>query len=288
MPGRLLIILGPTAIGKTDFAISKALEVGSPVISCDSRQIFREMSIGTAVPSPEQLAAVKHYFIQTRSVTENYTAGDYEVDALALIRRLFAEGHETLVMTGGSMFYIDAVCGGLDSLPQVDPAIRAGLMERLRTEGPASLAEELRRLDPASYETLELTNGQRVVRALEVCIGTGKPFSSFKTGQRRQREFSIEKIGLNRPRAELYARIDRRVLQMMEAGLVDEVRSLLPYRSCPALQTVGYREIFSYLDGDISLDRAVELVQQHSRNYAKRQLTWWRRDPSITWLPATR
>ena len=228
MPGRLLIILGPTAVGKTDFAISKALEVGSPVISCDSRQIFREMSIGTAVPSPEQLAAVKHYFIQTRSVTENYTAGDYEVDALALIRRLFAEGHETLVMTGGSMFYIDAVCGGLDSLPQVDPAIRAGLMERLRTEGPASLAEELRRLDPASYETLELTNGQRVVRALEVCIGTGKPFSSCKTGQRRQREFSIEKIGLNRPRAELYARIDRRVLQMMEAGLVDEVRSLLP------------------------------------------------------------
>ena len=161
-------------------------------------------------------------------------------------------------------------------------------MERLRTEGPASLAEELRRLDPASYETLELTNGQRVVRALEVCIGTGKPFSSFKTGVRRQREFQIEKIGLNRPRAELYARIDRRVLQMMEAGLVDEVRSLLPYRSCPALQTVGYREIFSYLDGDISLDRAVELVQQHSRNYAKRQLTWWRRDPSITWLPATR
>ncbi len=161
-------------------------------------------------------------------------------------------------------------------------------MERLRAEGPGPLAEELRRRDPASYETLELTNGQRVVRALEVCIGTGKPFSSFKTGQRRQREFQIEKIGLNRPRAELYARIDRRVLQMMEAGLVDEVRSLLPYRSCPALQTVGYREIFSYLDGDISLDRAVELVQQHSRNYAKRQLTWWRRDPSITWLPATR
>ena len=162
MPGRLLIILGPTAVGKTDFAISKALEVGSPVISCDSRQIFREMSIGTAVPSPEQLSAVPHYFIQTRSVTENYTAGDYEVDALALIRRLFAEGHETLVMTGGSMFYIDAVCGGLDSLPQVDPAIRAGLMERLRAEGPGPLAEQLRKLDPASYETLELTNGQRV------------------------------------------------------------------------------------------------------------------------------
>jgi tRNA dimethylallyltransferase len=286
MPGRLLIILGPTAVGKTDFAISKALEVGSPVISCDSRQIFREMSIGTAVPSPEQLAAVKHYFIQTRSVTENYTAGDYEVDALALIRRLFAEGHETLVMTGGSMFYIDAVCGGLDSLPQVDPAIRAGLMERLRAEGPGPLAEELHRRDPASYETLELTNGQRVVRALEVCIGTGKPFSSFKTGQRRQREFSIEKIGLNRPRAELYARIDRRVLQMMEAGLLEEAKAVYPKRALNSLQTVGYKELFAYLDGEYDLHRAIELIQQNSRHYAKRQLTWFRRDNEIHWLNA--
>ena len=281
---RLLIILGPTAVGKTDYSISKALEYGSPVISCDSRQIFRNMSIGTAVPDASQLAAVKHYFIQTVPVTQAYTAGDYETDAVSLIESLFAEGHETLVMTGGSMFYIDAVCNGLDSLPDGDQELRAGLWKRLGTEGIESLAEELRQKDPLTYSRIDRSNSQRVIRALEVCLVSGRPFSSFKTGIRRQRSFEIEKVGLTRPREELYARIDQRVRRMIEAGLVEEVRSLLPYRNCQALQTVGYKEIFDYLDGKCSMDEAVRLISRNTRHYAKKQMTWWRRDEKISWI----
>lgn len=284
MSRRLLIILGPTAVGKTDYSISKALEYGSPVISCDSRQIFMNMSIGTAVPSASQLAAVKHYFIQTVPVTQAYTAGDYELDAVALAERLFEEGHETLVMTGGSMFYIDAVCNGLDNLPDGDPGLRAELWKRLGEEGVETLAEELRSKDPLTYSQIDIRNSQRVIRALEVCIVSGRPFSSFKTGARRSRSFQIEKVGLTRPREELYSRIDRRVLNMMDEGLVEEARSLLPYRNCQALQTVGYREVFEYLDNKIPLEEAVRLIQRNTRHYAKKQLTWWRRDPDIKWI----
>lgn len=284
MGRKLVIVLGPTAVGKTDFSIELALKCGSPVISCDSRQIFREMTIGTAVPSASQLAAVKHYFIHSHSVTDNYTAGRYEIEALELIGRLFAEGHETLVMAGGSGFYIDAVCKGLDDFPPADQELRAALSERLRTEGVESLRLDLKRLDPESYESIDIANGQRVVRALEVCLMTGRKFSSFKTATVKKRDFEIEKIGLTRPRDVLYDRINRRVLQMADDGLVDEVRSLVPYRSLPALQTVGYREIFDYLDGSISLERAVELIQRNTRHYAKRQLTWWARDPEIRWI----
>ena len=284
MQRRLVIILGPTAVGKTDFSIGKAIEYGSPVISCDSRQIYKDMTIGTAVPDASQLAAVKHYFIQTVPVTETYTAGDYERDAIALVRKLFSEGHETLVMTGGSMFYIDAVCNGLDDLPDGDPSVRAGLWDRLEAEGIDRLAEELRQRDPETYSEIDIKNSQRVIRALEVSIVSGRPLSSFKTRTRKTRNFEIEKIGLARPREELYSRIDRRVLSMMEAGLEDEVRSLIPFRNCQALQTVGYKEMFEYLDGNIPIEEAIRLIQRNTRHYAKRQLTWWRRDPDINWI----
>lgn len=284
MERRLLIILGPTAVGKTDLSIGKALEYGSPVISCDSRQIFKDMTIGTAVPDASQLAAVKHYFIQTVPLTDVYTAGDYEQDAITLIEKLFDEGHETLVMTGGSMFYIDAVCKGLDDLPDGEPGLRKELWNRLAEEGVDVLAEELRLKDPLTYSRIDVKNSQRVIRALEVCLLTGKPFSSYKTGVLRTRPFTIEKVGLQRPREELYSRINRRVLDMIDAGLEDEVRTLIPYRDCQALQTVGYKEMFKYIDGECSLDEAVRMIQLNTRHYAKRQLTWWRRDPDIRWI----
>ena len=283
MPRRLVIVLGPTAVGKTEYSVRKALEYGSPIISCDSRQIYKEMTIGTAVPNKEQLETVKHYFIQTVPVTEPYTAGDYERDALALIERLFEEGHETLVMTGGSMFYIDAVCDGLDDLPDGDPELRKALWEIVDSEGLESLVEELAARDPITYSRIDKRNSQRVVRALEVCLVSSRPLSSFKSGGKK-RDFEIEKIGLERPREDLYARIDRRVLKMMDEGLVDEVRSLLPYRDCQALQTVGYKEIFDYLDNKVPLDEAVRLIQRNTRHYAKKQMTWWRRDQAIKWI----
>ena len=304
MAGRkLIIILGPTAVGKTDYSIETALRYGSPVISCDSRQIYKEMTIGTAVPDASQLAAVKHYFIHSHTVTELYTAGKYEVEALDLINRLFDEGHETLVMAGGSGFYVDALVNGLDDFPSADLKLRKELTDRLENEGVESLRIELKALDPESYETIDIANGQRVVRALEVCLMTGKPFSSFKTSSRKKRDFEIEKIGLTRPRDVLYDRINRRVLQMVDDGLVDEVRSLMQYRDLAALQTVGYKEIFDWFDfesglltldgwgpttpGDgpvTSLERAVELIQRNTRRYAKRQLSYWGRDKEIKWL----
>ena len=284
MDRKLLIILGPTAVGKTDYSIKEALKYGSPVISCDSRQIFREMSIGTAVPSDEQLSAVPHYFIHSHSVTELYSAGRYEVEALALVERLFDEGHDTLVMAGGSGFYIDAFCRGLDDFPPVDMELRESLNRRLREEGVESLRLDLKRLDPESYSSMDIANGQRVLRALEVCLTAGRPYSSFKTSPSRKRNFSIEKTGLTRPRDVLYDRINRRVLGMVDSGLVEEVRGLAGYRHLPALQTVGYKEIFQYLDGEISLDRAVELIQRNTRHYAKRQLAYWARDPEIRWI----
>ena len=300
---KLKIILGPTAVGKTDYSIEAALNYESPVISCDSRQIYKEMSIGTAVPDASQLAAVKHYFIHSHTVTELYTAGKYEIEALGLINRLFDEGHDTLVMAGGSGFYVDALVNGLDDFPAADQELRNSLMARLKAEGVESLRLELKALDPESYATIDVANGQRVVRALEVCLMTGKPFSSFKTSAVKKRDFEIEKIGLTRPRDVLYDRINRRVINMIDDGLVDEVRSVMQYRDLAALQTVGYKEIFDwfdFLDGKVStegwgpttpgdgpvtsLDRAIELIQRNTRRYAKRQLSYWGRDKEIKWL----
>ena len=286
MPRRLEIILGPTAVGKTGYAIRRALECGSPVISCDSRQIYKELKIGTAAPSDEELAAVQHYFIRTTPVTRYYTAGIYEVEALDLVNRLFAEGHETLVMCGGSMLYIDAFCYGLDDFPEVPIQLREHLMECLQSEGVDVLARDLKELDPVTYSEIDLSNGQRVIRALEVCLYTGKPFSSFKTRSFKERDFEIVKVGLDRHREELYERINARVLAMVDAGLEAEARSLLPYRALPALQTVGYKEFFDYFDGACDLDETIRRIQRNTRHYAKRQLTWWRRDPSIRWIPA--
>ena len=283
MTRRIEIILGPTGVGKTSYAIRRALECGSPVISCDSRQIYKELCIGTAVPSPEELAAVKHYFIRTVPITENYTAGIYEVQAIELVNKLFAEGHDTLVMSGGSMLYIDAFCFGLDDFPEVPLQLRQHLMECLRSEGVEVLAEQLKELDPVSYSEIDLSNGQRVIRALEVSMYTGEPFSSFKTRRFKERDFEILKIGLERPREELYDRINARVLDMMDRGLEAEASSMLPYRDLPALQTVGYKEMFGYFDGEYDLDEAVRRIQVNTRHYAKRQLTWWRRDPDIRW-----
>ena len=303
MARRLVIILGPTAVGKTDYSIDLALKYGSPVISCDSRQIYKEMSIGTAVPDADQLSAVKHYFIHSHSVTQLYTAGKYEIEALELINRLFDEGHETLVMAGGSGFYVDALVNGLDDFPSADLQLRDELTLRLKEEGVEALRMELKALDPESYATIDIANGQRVVRALEVCIMTGKPFSSFKTSQTKKRDFEIEKIGLTRPRDVLYDRINRRVINMIDDGLVEEVRSLIQYRDLAALKTVGYKEIFDWFDyqdglvsdegwgptspGDgpvMSLDRAIELIQRNTRHYAKRQLSYWGRDKDIRWM----
>ncbi|MBR5250083.1 MAG: tRNA (adenosine(37)-N6)-dimethylallyltransferase MiaA [Bacteroidales bacterium] len=273
----LLLVFGPTAVGKTDYAIDLAERFGSPVISCDSRQIFREMKIGTAPPSQEQLQRVRHYFIFSHSVTQYYTAGKYELEALALLEELF-KTHDQLVMCGGSGLYIDALCNGLDDFPEADQDLRASLMQRLQTEGIESLRMELKRLDPASYETIDLANHQRIVRALEVTLMTGRTFSSFKTSPKKERPFAIRKIYLDRDREVLYDRINRRVDVMMEQGLLEEARSLLPYRSMPALNTVGYRELFDYFDGKQTLDQAVELIKRNSRRYAKRQQTWWRKD----------
>ena len=276
-------MLGPTAVGKTDYSIELAQHFDSPIISCDSRQLFRQMSIGTAVPSPEQLSRVKHYFIHSHSVEQYYTAGKYEVEALVLVEELF-RSHETLIMTGGSGLYIDAFCKGLDDFPKVDHELRQSLTARLKKGELESLQMELKILDHESYNSIDISNGQRVIRALEVTIGTGRKFSSFKTGRTRKRDFEIVKIGLTRPREVLYDRIDRRVDMMIEAGLVEEVQSLVQYRDMPALRDSGVTEIFDYLDGNHSLEEAVRLIKRNTRHYAKRQLTYWGRDEEIKWL----
>lgn len=277
---QLTVIVGPTAVGKTDYSIAKALECGSPIISCDSRQIFKEMKIGTAPPSPEQLDAVRHYFIFSNSVSEYYTAGRYEIEALALLEELF-KTHEHLIMVGGSGLYVDALCRGLDDFPQADLELRKSLMERLEKEGLESLSEELKIRDPLSYESIDIANKQRVVRALEVTITTGRTFSSFKSNTVKERPFSIKKICLVRDREILYDRINRRVDKMIQDGLVEEVAGLRKYRNMPSLNTVGYREIFEYLDGEISLERAVELIKRNTRHFAKRQMTWWRDEEKL-------
>lgn len=227
---------------------------------------------------------MKHYFIHSIHVTEPYSSGQYEIDALTLIDRLFSEGRETLVMCGGSGFYIDAVCNGLDCLPVPPPELREELTQRVKTEGVGALAEELRRLDQKAWEAIDIHNGQRVVRALETIMISGRSFTEFKLREPKKRDFEIEKICLTRPREVLYSRINERVTAMVNAGLEDEVRGLLPYRDLPALQTVGYKEMFDYIDGKTSLDEAVRLIQRNTRHYAKKQLTWWKRYSDVKWI----
>ncbi len=284
MARKLIIVSGPTAVGKTAWSIGLAQKYGSPIISCDSRQIYKEMSIGTAVPSKEELAAVKHYFIQDHSILQPYTAGDYEIEALALMDKLFADGHEILVASGGSGFFVEALCSGLPDVPKADPQLREDLDRRLREEGLESLRMDLKRLDPEAYSNIDITNPQRVLRAVEVCLLSGKTFSSFKQTAAKKRDFEIEKICMVRPREEMAERISKRVDQMLEDGLVDEVRGLQQYRNLPALRTVGYAEIFDYLDGNCTLEQAAEKIKTNTRHYAKRQLTWWRRDPEVRFM----
>ena len=279
----LIVLAGPTGVGKTDASIGIARHFGARILSSDSRQIYREMRIGTAVPEPEQLAAVPHYFIGTRSVTEPYTAGRFETDALLLLEELFARD-DYAVLAGGSGLYVDALCDGIDPVPGTDPVLRAELLERLRKKGLPSLLEQLRQLDPDHYRTMDRQNAQRVVRALEVCLETGRPYSSLRSRTPKPRPFDIVRIGLTRPREALYARIDRRVDEMLGRGLIPEARSLRPLRSCNALQTVGYRELFAYFEGQCTLDEAIRLVKRNSRRYAKRQMTWFGRDTRTRWF----
>ena len=279
----LAVVLGATATGKTGVGIRLAQAFGSEIVSSDSRQIYREMSIGTAKPTAEELAAVPHHFIDTRSVSEDYSAGRYEEDALRLLGELFAK-HDLLFLVGGSGLYIDAVCDGMDPLPAVDEGLRRRLTERFRGDGLAPLLVELEKYDPAYYRQVDRENPHRVIRALEVCLQTGRPYSSLRRGEGKQRPFDILKIGIRMPRETLYRRIDDRVDGMVAEGLEREARALYPLRDCNALQTVGYREFFEYFDGKITRDKAIELIKRNSRRYAKRQQTWFGRDDRIEWF----
>lgn len=280
---RLLVIVGPTGSGKTDLSIRLARHYGAPILSTDSRQFYRGMAIGTAQPDPDQLQAAEHHFIASHDLNEDLNCGSYETQALSCLEKLFAK-HDWVIAVGGSGLYVRALCEGMDDLPQADPELREALSRRLETEGVDALAAELRTLDPAYYARVDRKNPARVMRALEVCLQTGRPYSEQRTGVRRPRPFGIVKVGVDLPREELYARIDRRVDQMVSDGLEAEARALYPYRALNALQTVGYREFFDYFEGRTSYEEAVSLIKRNSRRYAKRQLTWFRRDPEIRWF----
>ncbi|MBO6306620.1 MAG: tRNA (adenosine(37)-N6)-dimethylallyltransferase MiaA [Paludibacteraceae bacterium] len=284
-PKNLVLILGPTGVGKTELSLRVAEHYGCPILSCDSRQVFRGIPVGTAAPTAEEQARVKHYFVAVRELEEDYNAGRYERDALELLDKLFRT-HRTVVMTGGSMLYADAVCNGLDDLPAVPAEIRAEVSRRYEEQGLAWLQSEVQRLDPAYWETVDRSNPARLAHCLELCMTTGRPYSSLRSGIVRQRPFRVLKIALTRPREELYERINRRVLQMVENGLVEEAEAVYPKRRLNSLQTVGYRELFAYMDGEYDLNRAIELIQQNTRHYAKRQMTWFKRDKQIQWLNA--
>lgn len=278
MKKHLIVIAGPTGIGKTDLSIRLAKQHQAEIISCDSRQFYREMNIGTAVPNKTDLAEVKHHFIQNLSIENPYTVGDFEKDALTKIDELHQK-NDVVIMVGGSGLYIDAVCKGLDDFPKIPTDLRARLNQRLVHEGIESLEQELNKLDPDYHKIVDKSNPHRIIRALEVCLASDKPFSSFRKKQEKTRAFNTIKIILNRDRETLYERINLRVNQMMKEGLLEEVKNLLPFRDYNALQTVGYKELFAYFDGECNLETAIEEIKKNTRRYAKRQMTWFRRDP---------
>lgn len=286
MNKHLVVIVGPTGSGKTDVSISLARHYGAPILSTDSRQVYRGLPVGTAQPTFDQLQSAEHHFIASHDLKDNLNCGEYENQALVRLGELFAR-HDRVIAVGGSGLYVQALCEGMDELPQADEALRASLSERLEKEGLETLAAELHNLDPVYYKQVDRNNPARVMRALEVCLQTGRPFSEQRTGVRKERDFEVVKIGIDLPRAELYERIDRRVDRMLAEGLEAEARAVYPLRALNALQTVGYREFFDYFDGAISYDKAVELIKRNSRRYAKRQLTWFRRDPAIRWFAPT-
>jgi tRNA dimethylallyltransferase len=279
----LITIVGPTAIGKTALSIQLATHFNAEIISCDSRQFYKEMNIGTAVPSPEELNAATHHFIQNRSVFEDYNVGDFERDALDKINELF-KTNTVVIMVGGSGLYIDAVLNGLDYFPKVSPEIRENLNQELLSKGIEHLQQQLKEVDLETYNTITLDNPQRVIRALEVCIGSGLPYSSFKNKPKEKRNFTSIKIGLNADREIMYRRINQRVDIMLQNGLLEEATNLYSHKKLNALQTVGYRELFSYFDGNISKEFAIEEIKKNTRRFAKRQLTWFRKDASIHWF----
>ncbi len=279
----LIVVLGPTGIGKTAAGIRLAKHFDTEIISCDSRQIYRELKIGTAVPTDKELATVQHHMIGTRSVHEYCNASRFETDVLELLDKLFAK-KDTVLMVGGSGLYIDAVCRGIDDLPPVDNHLRELLKNQLKEEGFEKLQSQLKALDPEYYSKVDLNNPKRILKALEISIMTGRPYSSFLTNKPKQRNFTCLKIGLNTNREELYENIDRRVDGMIKEGLVEEARRFYPYRHLNALNTVGYKEIYQFIDEKISLEEAIRLIKRNSRHYARRQLTWFRRYPDIVWF----
>ena len=282
----LIVVVGATGSGKTDLSLRLATHFAAPILSTDSRQVYRGIPIGTAQPTAEQLATAEHHFIASHELTDNFSCGEYEVQALARLEELFQK-HDHVVAVGGSGLYIQALCEGMDDLPHADEELRKSLTDRLKSEGIESLAEELKRLDPEYYEQVDRQNPSRVLRAVEVCLQTGKPYSSLRTGEKRKRDFRIVKVGIDWERETLYDRINRRVDMMIDEGLEAEARAVYHLRHLNSLQTVGYREMFDYFDGTISRDEAIELIKRNSRRYAKRQMTWFRRDEEIRWFSPT-
>ncbi len=279
----LIVVCGPTAVGKTDFSIELAEKLGAEVISADSRQLYREIPIGTAQPGRVQLNRVKHHFVADRSIEEGYNAGMFERDALKLLDELFQK-HDTIICCGGTGLYIKALCHGLDDLPEANGEIRQQLINRFEADGLESLHSQLRELDPVHFEKMDTQNPQRVLRALEVCLSTGKPFSSFHDGVKKERSFRIRKIGLELPREELYARINKRVDLMLEDGWLEEARSVYEKRHLNALNTVGYKELFQHLEGELTLEEATEKIKINTRRFAKRQMTWFKKDSEVEWF----
>lgn len=279
----LIVLLGPTGIGKTDLSLSIATALDCEIISADSRQLYRDMQIGTAAPTAEQLQTVPHHFVGTLGLEEYYSAAQYEADVLDFLSTAFLQ-HDKMLLTGGSMMYIDAVCDGIDDIPTISAEVRERVMQKYKAEGLELLCEELRSLDPQHYAEVDLKNPRRVIHAIEVCYMTGNTFSSFRTRTRKERPFHILKIGLQREREELFYRINARVDAMIEGGLVEEARRLYPYRHLNALNTVGYKELFAYFDGEMDLSMAIEKIKKNTRVYAKKQMTWFKKDADIHWF----
>lgn len=281
--GKLIVITGPTAVGKTELCMELAQWLNVPIINADSRQMFRELKIGTAAPTDKQLQQVRHYFVGNLSISDYYSASMYEQDVNKLLAELFTTSNYAL-LTGGSMMYIDAVCNGIDDIPTVDETTRQLMKQRLAEEGLEALVEELKQLDPEHYEVVDRHNPRRVVHALEICHMTGKTYTSFRKAEKKQHPFQIVKIGLNRDRSELYERINLRVDKMIQNGLVEEARNLTSYRHANALNTLGYKELFNYFDGIWNLDEAIERIKGNTRRYARKQLTWFKRDATMRWF----